>query len=163
MSKRTSFAIKWALVTGFIWLVFHVVSGVRNLVGLMFEAYDDRTLGYAAAYLVCLLLFDVGLFLISSPEAGKVLERYWAVCTMVLALLTLLALLGEHLRFELPGWTLLVILVTPYFPLDPIWRNFLPESGGLLQIVGTLLVCLLHWGYCRLALYRAGNSSATAF
>lgn len=57
MSKRTSFAIKWALVTGFIWLVFHVVSGVRNLVGLMFEAYDDRTLGYAAAYLVCLLLF----------------------------------------------------------------------------------------------------------
>ena len=75
MSKRTSFAIKWALVMGFIWLVLHVVSGVRNLVGLMFEAYDDRTLGYAAAY----------------------------------------------------------------------------------------LVCLLHWGYCRLALYRAGNSSATAF
>ena len=51
----------------------------------------------------CVCCYLMGLFLISSPEAGKILERYWAVCTMVLALLTLLALLGEHLRFELPG------------------------------------------------------------
>ena len=91
------------------------------------------------------------------------MERYWAVCTMVLALLTLLALLGEHLRFELPGWTLLVILVTPYFPLDPIWRNFLPESGGLLQIVGTLLVCLLHWGVLPVSLVPGRKQFGNGF
>lgn len=151
--------IGWTLAAGFLWMVLHIVSGVRNLAGLMFEAYDSRTLGYATAYLVCLLLFDVGLFLIKGQEAGKVLGRYWAVCTIVLALLTLLSLLGEHLRFELPGWTLLVILVTPYFPLDPIWRNFLSEPGGVFQMAGTLLVCLLHWGYCRMVLCRASGDA----
>lgn len=152
MTIRKEIAGKWTFITGFLWLVLHVVSGVRNLTGLMFEAYDLRTLGYAVAYLVCLLLFDVGLFLVRSQEAGKVFGRYWAVCTMVLALLTFLIPLGERLQFELPGWTLLVILVTPYFPLDPIWRSFLPEPGGLVQAAGTLLVCLIHllW-YVRLS------------
>lgn len=158
--KRTSFTIGWTLAAGCIWVGLHVVSSVRSLVGLMFEAYDDRTLIYSAAYLLSLLLLDMGLFRVKSRTSGKVLGRYWAACTMVLALLTLLTLLGEQLRFELPGWTLLVILVTPYFPLDPIWRNFLPEPGGLLQIAGTLLVCLLHWGYCRMVLCQTGDSSA---
>ena len=133
--------------TGLVWVGLHLVTSVRNLIDLMFGAYDAWSYGLAGAYALSLLAFDALLFFAGSRTADRVLGKYWGACGVLTAALLIVWKLGA----ELPGWGLLLFMVTPYFPLEPLFR--LAEGAGWEQAVCMLLLAVLHLAYC-LRLYR---------
>lgn len=132
----------WAVFTGLVWACLHLVTSVRNLIALMFGDYDTWSFALSGVYAGSLLALDALLFAVRSRTADRVLGKYWGVCGVLTAVLLIFWKLGG----ELPGWGLLLVMVTPYFPLDPLFR--LTEGTAWEETVQMLLLSGLHLAYC---------------
>lgn len=130
-----------------------------HMVGSYVNAIDSIDKGYGHSYsmatyvliaLWLLIVVAVDTFTIINKGfiCSKVLSGYWMISTVILAVVLVFIKTTDSVLIAL------LILITPYGILFPLFEVFFIETTTTISLIVIVLFCLLNWCICKFAPHR---------